>query len=549
MKVVLTTCNAKYIHKNLALRWLYVACPFPEKPILLEFTIKDEIANIIQRLLEENADLICFSCYIWNIEPTLQIIKEIKQKQPQVKILCGGPEVSFESEELLKQGVDALSIGEGEQSVWEYAKMLEEKQEREIEGIMTLAFPNAKYRYVDLQWNETLEDPYFLDFDISELDKRYFYFETSRGCPYGCEYCLSSTDNKVRLFSEEYIFKILEKIAHSNIKQVKFLDRTFNVMPQRALKIARYINEHCVNQIFQFEIVAETLSEELLEFFTKEADVSRFRFEIGVQSFNCNTLKAVGRIQNNERLKAVIARLKAAGCIMHVDLIAGLPYEGIDSFRNSFNELFALGASELQLGTLKLLKGTSLKRKKDLYGMIPDQKPPYEVQCTNWLDEAQMEKIHQCAMAVEKFYNSGRCRWSIHTILSLLPSYNAFDFFCSLGKRLAMRKNYHVHDLFLILKECSALEDEVIEAILMSEYMGLFKQKPKRIFPSRLNKQQRNEILACLSDEFTMNELVHYALVEPYYDGEVVNQVVLYNSQQTYPKRYKIKNQHWEEIK
>ena len=279
MKVVLTTCNAKYIHKNLALRWLYVACPFPDKPVLLEFTIKDEIEHIVERLLLEQADLICFSCYIWNIEPTLQIIKAIKKRQPNVKILCGGPEVSFESEDLLNQGVDALSIGEGEQSVWEYATMLMNEEDKDIEGIMTLTYPNKSYRYVDLKWNETLDDPYFLEFDLDELDKRYFYFETSRGCPYGCEYCLSSTDNKVRLFSEEYIFKILKKIAHSKIKQVKFLDRTFNVKPQTKLgQFARYINEHCVNQIFQFEIVAETLSEELLEFFTKEARCFPFSF-------------------------------------------------------------------------------------------------------------------------------------------------------------------------------------------------------------------------------------------------------------------------------
>ena len=548
MKVVLTTCNAKYIHKNLALRWLYVACPFPDKPVLLEFTIKDEIEHIVERLLLEQADLICFSCYIWNIEPTLQIIKAIKKRQPNVKILCGGPEVSFESEDLLNQGVDALSIGEGEQSVWEYATMLMNEEDKEIEGIMTLTYPNKSYRYVDLKWNETLDDPYFLEFDLDELDKRYFYFETSRGCPYGCEYCLSSTDNKVRLFSEEYIFKILKKIAHSKIKQVKFLDRTFNVKPQRALRIARYINEHCVNQIFQFEIVAETLSEELLEFFTKEADVSRFRFEIGVQSFNCNTLKAVGRIQNNERLKSVIARLRAADCVMHVDLIAGLPYEGFDSFRDSFNELFSLQASELQLGTLKLLKGTSLKRKKELYGLVSQKQAPYEVKWTNWLNEAEMERIHQCATAVEKFYNSGRCRKSIHTILELMPECNAFDLFCMLGERLKRCKNYHIHDLFLILKECTALDEEIIEAILMSEYMGLFKQKPKRIFKSRLSKQERNEILSCLSERYTMNELIHYAVVEPYYDKEVMLQVVVYNSQQTYPKRYKIKNQQWEEI-
>lgn len=551
MKVILTTLNAKYIHKNLALRWLYVASPMKESTKILEYTIKDDVNRISDALCEENADVICFSCYIWNIEPTRKIISLIKEKQPSVKILVGGPEVSFESEALLHEGVDAISIGEGEQSVWEYITSLNNRHE--ITGIHTLDYPNTTYAYSDIAFNESLELPYFLDFDQNDMDKRYFYFETSRGCPYGCEYCLSSTDKKVRMFSEEYIFKVLEKISTSSVKQVKFLDRTFNVKPERALKIARYINENCVNQIFQFEIVAETLSEELLDFFTNEADKSRFRFEVGVQSFNSNTLKAVGRIQNNERLKYVIERLRKADVVMHVDLIAGLPYEGLDSFRNSFNELFACQASELQLGILKLLKGTSLKQKSPLYDFVYDSNPPYEILKTRWLDEEALKDINLCAMAVEKFWNSGKCRNAIQTILDLKMKTSAFDFFMELGRGLARyNRVYHVHDMFLVLKETLKEEDEIlIDAILMTDYMALFKQKPKRFTMNKVTHEMRKQAFELLSEQNIVgqNELYHYALVELAYDKAVGMQVVLYNKEQKLPKRWLIIGNESRELK
>lgn len=551
MKVILTTLNAKYIHKNLALRWLYVASPMKESTKILEYTIKDDVNRISDALCEENADVICFSCYIWNIEPTRKIISLIKEKQPSVKILVGGPEVSFESEALLHEGVDAISIGEGEQSVWEYITSLNNRHE--ITGIHTLDYPNTTYAYSDIAFNESLELPYFLDFDQNDMDKRYFYFETSRGCPYGCEYCLSSTDKKVRMFSEEYIFKVLEKISTSSVKQVKFLDRTFNVKPERALKIARYINENCVNQIFQFEIVAETLSEELLDFFTNEADKSRFRFEVGVQSFNSNTLKAVGRIQNNERLKYVIERLRKANVVMHVDLIAGLPYEGLDSFRNSFNELFACQASELQLGILKLLKGTSLKQKSPLYDFVYDSNPPYEILKTRWLDEEALKDINLCAMAVEKFWNSGKCRNAIQTILDLKMKTSAFDFFMELGRGLARyNRVYHVHDMFLVLKETLKDEDEIlIDAILMTDYMALFKQKPKRFTMNKVTHEMRKQAFELLSEQNIVgqNELYHYALVELAYDKAIGMQVVLYNKEQKLPKRWLIIGNESRELK
>lgn len=546
MKVILTTLNAKYIHKNLALRWLYVTSPIKDHVIVKEFTIKDEQERVLDWLVAQAADVYCFSCYIWNIKQTKALIKALKAKWP-CKVIVGGPEVSFESSDLLKEGVDAISIGEGESSVWEYVQSIIEGNPHEIVGIYTQDYPNTTYAYSDLSVNEACESPYFLSFDEDDMDKRYLYFETSRGCPYGCEYCLSSTDKKVRQFSETYILKELAKIGQSKVRQVKFLDRTFNTNPQRALRIARYINEHCPHQVFQFEVVAETLSEELLTFFTQEADKERFRFEVGVQSFNGNTLKAVGRIQNNERLKEVIQRMRNAGLILHVDLIAGLPYENLSSFDTSFNELFSLKASELQLGILKLLKGTSLKRKSELYDFVYDSDPPYEILSTQWLNCEELRLINQTALAVEKFWNSGKCRCAIDTILKLQLRANAFRLFMALGERLAkLNRRYHDHDLFMILKaELSDCDETLVEAILMSDYMSLFKQRPKRWNCCRADRATMKHCFQLLIDagESNQNELYHYGCVELAYDEVICYQVCLYNAQQTIPKRWLIKNE------
>lgn len=294
--------------------------------------------------------------------------------------------------------------------------------------------------------------------------------------------------------------------------------------------LARYINEHCTGQIFQFEVVAETLSEELLDFFINEADKSRFRFEVGVQSFNGNTLKAVGRIQNNERLKEVIHRMREAGLILHVDLIAGLPYEGLASFNASFNELFSLKASELQLGILKLLKGTSLKRKAEFYDFDYDSDPPYEILSTKWLSKEELCSYNHTALAVEKFWNSGKCRRAIDTFLKLKLRENAFSLFMALGQRLAeYERRYHDHDLFLILKqELSDCDERLVEAVLMNDYMRLFKQKPKRWNTYRVDHETMKHCFQLLIDahESSQNELYHYGCVEYAYSRESVTKYV-----------------------
>lgn len=542
-KILLTTCNAKYIHKNLALRWIYTTCPYQERVILREFTIKDMKGNIVQEILSMHVDVICFSCYIWNIAFTKEIIQELKKQNQDLHIIVGGPEVSYESYHLVEEGVDAISIGEGEQSIWEYVNMLDNTP-KEVKGMYTKAFPNKEYQKVNISWLEQFDDPYFLPFDVKDMGKRYFYLETSRGCPYGCTYCLSSTDRSVRMFSMEYVMKLLKKLSASEVKQVKLLDRTFNSDPKRALEIARYMNEHCKRQIFQFEIVAETLSEDLLQFFCEEADTGRFRFEIGVQSFNSKTLSSVGRIQNNRRLQEVIARLRKANCTMHVDLIAGLPFEDIKSFQASFDELFTLQASEVQLGILKLLKGTKLRSQQDKYGFTFVVQAPYDVLSTAWLTEDELEAIHHCADAVEKFWNNGVCKQIIQTIFHLSWYQSPFQLFMDLGEEYAkLPRPYQPYALFQCFYPILKNKDkQLVDAILLTAYYPRFKQKPHRFCKGSVSLQKKKDMLNYALENHIANQdrLYRYGVVDIGYDRTLGlgYQLVLYTAKQTYPKQY-----------
>ncbi len=544
MKVLLTTLNCKYIHKNLALRWLYVANVNQIDTKLKEYTIKQKIEDIAQDILQEEYDIIACSVYIWNIEETLALIKILKS-HTNAKIVFGGPEVSFESFMLVDQGVDALCIGEGEESFWKYVDMICQKMDYDIEGIYTKTNPNTTYSKVQLHKNEMYPNPYFLDIDDKQMHSRYFYFETSRGCPYDCQYCLSSSDTQVRMYSESYIFDILKQISTSNIRVVKLLDRTFNVSPKRALKIARYMNEHCPNQIFQFEIVAETLSEELLSFFEKEADTTRFRFEIGIQSFHEPTLKAVHRYQNNERLLEVLKRLSKANITMHTDLIAGLPFEDYETFKNSYNTLFNLYTSEVQLGILKLLKGTALKRKKDMYDFTYNASPPYDVISTKWLNEQQLKQIQACAYATEKLYNSHRCKYSIDKILQLGLYSDAFTLLQEVGILLKKTPNYQIKDVFCILKQVLHKEDPIlVDAILNYDYYRLFKNRIKPFTNAKHTIEEKKQLARILFDADLINqyEMHHMLCIDHvYYEGHVENMVCVY-ANQSIPKRYIIKD-------
>lgn len=543
MKILLTTMNAKYIHKNLALRWIFQACPNKEHVILKEYTLKEDLEVMVKDILSMKIDVLAFSTYIWNIEQFLTLVQMLKKAQPSLHIIAGGPEVSFESYGLLEQGIDALSIGEGEESIWEYVAMLEQQKSKEIVGMYSKQFPNTVYRKVSLSFLESLPNPYFMEQDFASLDKQYLYFETSRGCPYHCAYCLSSVDTCVRMFSEPYVFQLLKEISMSKVRQVKLLDRTFNSNPKRALKIARYMNEHCPNQVFQFEVVAETLSDELLNFFCKEADKQRFRLEIGVQSFHSKTLEAVGRIQNNQRLKEVIFALRDANVMMHVDLIAGLPYEDYTTFQTSFDTLFDFQVKEIQLGILKLLKGTKLRQQKAEYAFEEEIQAPYTIQETRWLTKDELVCIEGAASACEKFYNSGKCRNIILEILQQGWITSPFTCFVELGKIYQKFPHpYPVQNLYRVfLSLLKHVDQRTLKGIISFEYYSHFKQRPPRLWKDEVSLELKKELFQILIQKeiVSKEQLYHYGVADlAYLDKELGYQVIVFQRDNTYPKRY-----------
>lgn len=558
MKILLTTLNAKYIHKNLALRCLYVTKPESVTCELKEYTIKDDILRIANELLERDDDVIAFSTYIWNVEQTSEIIHMIKDRNPHKHIVLGGPEVSFDAPDFLQRlRVDAVVCGEGEFVFWEYIESLQSDTRKDIDGVYTkTAVPTVKYAMADLQRLETYEKPYFLDIDKKDMAKRYFYMETSRGCPYRCAYCLSSVQGRVRMFSQDYVLDVLRQVFQSSIRQIKFLDRTFNVDKHRALLFASVIHDNArKDQIFQFEIMAEHVSGELIDYLQNKPKHPQFRFEIGIQSTNPISLREIDRVQNFTRLKSVIGQLQESGNYeLHVDLIAGLPFEDIDSFKKSFNEVFSLRASELQLGFLKLLRGTSLRKKAHAYGMVFDPRAPYEVSQTNWISEAEMNEIHEVCYALDVLYNIPRAKQTIFAILQHKlcggkhdEEVTPYDVFAYIGKALYHTRFKQLDELFA--KTYAALQtvnhSDVVLGLLANDYYRLFKQRPKRFHSHEIEKNIKQNIVALLQDQHTTNELIHYGMVDYgcFDDKGTLGKgylFVLYNKEQTYPLRYSI---------
>ena len=532
MKVLLTTLNAKYIHKNLALRWLYVARDNRHETILKEFTIKDELENIVVNIVETDPDLIGFSCYIWNGEQTLVLAKMIKEKLKNVNIVLGGPEVSYQYQKYLTRDVDGILLGEGEISFWQYVNKKEN-----ISGLVTHDYVNTVMVKTDIDYLETLESPYLLDFDLDEMDKRYLYVEASRGCPYKCKYCMASLDNEIREFSLDYLFDLFDKLEKTSVNQIKFLDRTFNANKKRSLSIGQRLIDFRDDASFQFEVMADTLSKELIDLVCTNQVKSKFRFEVGIQSFNKETLKAVSRYQNTEKMVANLNRLVENNTIVHADLIAGLPKEDLSSFKNTYQKLFRLKVDEMQVGILKLLKGTALSEEMDKYGIIADRKSPYQIISSNIFSNEDVKKVELVALATERLWNRNICRntlWYLFEKVDLM-----FDCMLVLGKKIdSLKKPYQRHHLFKIVYE--SISEEAGRLILLNEYYYLFKQRPVRIAENSFDKKLKANILKVVINEgyLTQNDIRYSYFDDSIYQGQKCYQMLIYNSDQKYPDRY-----------
>lgn len=541
MKVCLMTFNAKYIHKALSLRWLYVARDENIDTEIVEYTLKDDISMCVNDMIQRNPDVIGCSIYIWNAEMMREWIVLMKKALPQVRIIIGGPEVSYEPWLWTELPIECVLRGEGERTFWQAVR-----KEENIDGYYSKdKISKVAYARSDIAWLETLESPYFLPFDEKDMQHRYFYFETSRGCPYQCSYCLSSLDQKVRFFSSEYIFKQLERLETVKVKQVKLLDRTFNASDKISLTFLRKLEQMKIDASFQFEVVADKLSDAMLDFLMNEATVSKYRFEIGIQSFHQPTLEAVGRRQDLKKCKEVITLLTNKGYILHTDLIGGLPYEDLATFEKSYNELFSTGAKEIQVGLLKLLKGTRLKKEAEEYQIVYAKQAPYTVIKTKWLSEEDVEKIEWVYHATEKLYNSQRCIQAILKLYQLKIIESPFQVFLEAGKSIQTYKNIQVKDYFLILYEAilktnSQADEKVVQALLQNDYVLQFKQRSKKLFDWRVAEELQKEIREKCVRSQLIDEQQVYNYTDfywGYYEEKIALMMVLYSKKQEIPKR------------
>ena len=416
MKILLAACNAKYIHSNLAVYNLK-SCSgeYSSRVVVKEYTINQIRDDILKDIYLEQPDVVCFSCYIWNISFVRELVPDLKKILPQVEFWAGGPEVSYDAVEFLKKNPAffGVMVGEGEETFHELAGYYIERKPETLSGIRGVAFrdENKGRDIVHTGWRELMDlsKVPFAYSNLTEFKNRIIYYESSRGCPFSCSYCLSSIDKKLRFRDIELVKKELQFFIDNKVPQVKFLDRTFNCKHDHAMEIWRYITEND-NGItnFHFEISADLLRAEELALM-KTMRPGLIQLEIGVQSTNPQTIKAIRRTMDFEKLKGIVEQIHSFGNIhQHLDLIAGLPYEGYDSFHKSFCDVYALRPEQFQLGFLKVLKGSYMMEMTGEYQILYKDREPYEVLSTAWLTYGEILRLKMVESMVEVYYNSGQ---------------------------------------------------------------------------------------------------------------------------------------------
>jgi radical SAM superfamily enzyme YgiQ (UPF0313 family) len=516
MNVVVATLNAKYIHTSLALRYLKAHCEPTHRVEMAEYTIKDPVMNIVSDLFAKNPEVIGFSCYIWNIEETLVVINMLKKIRPDVTIVLGGPEVSYDTDFWLKRAQDAdfIVVGEGEETFLHLLNELETTRKFHMvfgigyrdaaTGVPVVNPPRPK-----LDLTET-KSPYRFAEDVPTLSNRIVYFETSRGCPFSCQFCLSSIEVGVRYFDIERTKQDLLYLIQQGAKLIKFVDRTFNIKRDYAMEIFQFLIDNHNGCVFQFEITADIMRPEVLEFLNEHAPKGTFRFEIGVQSTNEETNRIVNRKQNFGKLTRTVNLVKAGGKIdQHLDLIAGLPEEDYASFRNTFNDVFALRPEELQLGFLKMLRGTGMRLQAAKYGYLYMDNAPYEMLSNDVLPFSDVVRIKRVEDVLEKYWNAHRMdRTMTYLIESVFPS--AFDLFQAFGDYWEnqgwQRIGHQLEDLFTrlyaFLQHEQIQDIDVVLGLMKLDYFNQHKFKPRKLWwEERLSDSARTAYYRMIGEQ------------------------------------------------
>lgn len=494
MKVIVTTLNAKYIHTSLSIRYLRAFCRDDFDIDMTEYTIKDPAMNIVSDLFQRKPDVIGFSCYIWNIEQTFQVVSMLKKVMPDVKIILGGPEVSYDVAEWMetKRDIDFIVFGEGEETFHHLLKELQGEQKyhfvygtayRKDEKVIV----NPPRPKLDLN---SIPSPFYFEEDMADLGKRVTYFETSRGCPFSCQFCLSSIEVGVRYFDIERTKRDIVHLIDHGAKLIKFVDRTFNIKRDYAMEMFEFLIENHRGCVFQFEITADIMRPEVLDYLAENAPPGIFRFEIGVQSTNDATNDIVQRKQNFAKLSRTVTKVKESGKIdQHLDLIAGLPEEDYDSFRTTFNDVFALEPEELQLGFLKMLRGTGMRNMAEQYGYKYMDHAPYEILENRVLPFADIVRIKRVEDVLEKYWNAHRMDATLRYLIAKEFD-SAFDFFQAFGdfweSRGWERIGHQLEDLFTrlqaFLETCKLKNPSVVQSLMKYDFLRNHKRKPRKMW-------------------------------------------------------------------
>lgn len=538
MKIVLTTLNAKYIHSSLALRYLrsYAQASFPDIE-LVEFTINDVTLNIVGDLYKRKPDLIAFSCYIWNIQETLAVVRNLKKILPDVPIILGGPEVSYDTDYWLKEHpyIDVIAMGEGEQTflelcqVYEAAKRTGEPAKlSEVTGIAYREGEIVRFTLPRRQLEDLNQIPSPYEDHLDELLNRVVYFEASRGCPFSCQYCLSSIESGVRYFDINRVKRDLKRLIDHGIKTIKFVDRTFNIHKQYAMDVFQFLIDNHNGTVFQFEITADILKPDVVDFLAENAPPGIFRFEIGVQSTNDETNRLVHRRQNFEKLSYTVKKIKESGKIaQHLDLIAGLPEEDYTSFRKTFNDVFALRPEELQLGFLKMLRGTGVRARAANHGYIYMDDSPYEILGNNVLPFSDIQRIKRTEDVLEKYWNAHRMDETVEWLITRHFE-TPFDFFQEFGdyweEQGWSRFGHQLEDLFTRLRNFLGNRQvdglEHIISLMKFDFLRNQKHRPRKIWwEDKLDKEEAGSIFNQLQQQISSlrEDFAQHAAVEKEY--------------------------------
>ncbi|ASY51931.1 DUF4080 domain-containing protein [Clostridium perfringens] len=529
MKILLTAINSKYIHSNLAVRYLKAFTKDLDfQGDIKEFSINDRVENILEGIIEEKPDVVAFSCYIWNMEFVNRLAELIKLVDPNIEILYGGPEVSYEGKEFLENHEgEYVIVGEGEKTFREF--VLYKLGEGKIEDIKGLnykrdgkVFENPKRPEMDM--NE-LVFPYTYEEDINN---KIVYYEASRGCPFKCKYCLSSVMHGVRFLDVERVKKELKYFMERGLKLVKFVDRTFNCNREYTVELLKYLSEQDTETRFHFEVAADLLTEEQIEILNN-APKGRFQLEVGVQTTNNEVLHNINRYITYENIKEKVLKVASGKNVMqHLDLIAGLPGEDLESFKKSFNDVHAIRPDEIQLGFLKLLKGSSMREEAEKWGIVYSPYAPYEIIRSKDISYEELLLLKKVEAMVDKYYNS--CKFN-NVIKFFLNIYDKpFDFYYDLAmffeekgnfKRSIGNVEYYKILLDFYLEKIGGEDEGLFKEVLKFDYLCFNK---KRWLPDFLVRTITKEDEQNIKDSFDRQMPFKKAHIEKF-EIDIINYI------------------------